>query len=128
RTKGVDLRQTEGVLARLDGASVSPVFIAVDRDLLGLLVYADPLGQEAPAVVRALRARGVREVAMLTGDRPAGARRGAGEPGIDRRWRAASRATWESIDFSRKSCQRRSSTSSRPFRTPATRWPWSATA
>jgi Cu2+-exporting ATPase len=84
RTKGVDLRQTEGVLARLDGASVSPVFIAVDRDMLGLLVYADPLGQEAPAVVRALRARGVREVAMLTGDRPAVARRVACKLGIDR--------------------------------------------
>jgi Cu2+-exporting ATPase len=82
--KGVDLRRTEDALARLDGASVSPVFIAADRELIGLLVYADPIGQEAPAVVRALRARGIREVAMLTGDRPAVARRVARSLGIDR--------------------------------------------
>ena len=84
RTEGVGLRQTESALERLDGASFSPVFIAVDRELVGLLVYADPLGQEAPRVVQALRARGVGEVAMLTGDRPAVARRVARSLGIDR--------------------------------------------
>jgi heavy metal translocating P-type ATPase len=82
RTEGVDIRQTESALARLDGASVSPVFIAVDRELVGLLVYADP--QEAPGVVQALRDRGIGEVAMLTGDRPAVARRVARNLGIDR--------------------------------------------
>jgi Cu2+-exporting ATPase len=84
RTHDIDLRQTESALARLDGASVSPVFIAVDRELVGLLVYADPLGREAPGVVQALRARGVGEVAMLTGDRPEVARRVARSLGIDR--------------------------------------------
>jgi heavy metal translocating P-type ATPase len=84
RMQGIDLRQTEDALARLDGASVSPVFIAIDGDLMGLLVYADPLGQEASAVIQALRARGVCEVAMVTGDRPAVARRVAHSLGIDR--------------------------------------------
>ena len=42
-------------LARIDDASASPIFVAVDGELAGILVCTDPLRPEAPGVVRALR-------------------------------------------------------------------------
>ncbi len=45
----------------------TPVLVAVDGEVLGVLGVADPVKPDAAAVVAALRARGLR-VAMITGD------------------------------------------------------------
>ncbi|MBV8718260.1 MAG: heavy metal translocating P-type ATPase [Chloroflexi bacterium] len=46
----------------------STVFIARDGCLIGALSYADMPRPEAPTVIDALRARGIREFVMVTGD------------------------------------------------------------
>jgi Cu+-exporting ATPase len=60
----------------------TPIFLADDGRLLGLLAVADPLKPEAVAVVAALRARGL-HIAMLTGDSQATASAIARSAGID---------------------------------------------
>jgi Cu2+-exporting ATPase len=83
-SRSVNLRAARRDLARIDDAAASPVFVAVDGELVGVLVCTDPLRPEAAAVVRSLRQRGVREIVMLTGDHPAVARRVADTLGITR--------------------------------------------
>jgi Cu2+-exporting ATPase len=46
----------------------SPLFVAVDARLAGMLVLQDQLRADAPAAVRALRARRMRNVILLSGD------------------------------------------------------------
>ncbi|TNU72912.1 heavy metal translocating P-type ATPase [Miniimonas arenae] len=58
-------------------------YVAVDGAFAGVLVLADEARPESAAVVRWLRANGVAEVAMLTGDADATARAIAGQVGID---------------------------------------------
>jgi Cu2+-exporting ATPase len=72
----------EDVLSRADGAT-TPVYLAVDGTLFGVLAFRVPLHPEVPAVVRALRDRGVRDVVMLTGDNPVAAERVATVCGIE---------------------------------------------
>ena len=60
----------------------TPVFVAVDGALAGLLLLADPIRQGAARSVADLRRMGVR-VVMLTGDRAATARAIAAQAGID---------------------------------------------
>src|SRR5439155_536329 len=65
-------------------AAASPVFVAEDGDLIGILACSDPVRPEAPAVIRALRNRGIRDIIMLTGDHPAVAKTAADRLGITR--------------------------------------------
>ena len=48
----------------------SPIFVAVDERLAGMLELQDQLRDDAPDAVRALRAREMRNVIMLSGDHP----------------------------------------------------------
>jgi heavy metal translocating P-type ATPase len=64
--------------------AASPLCVAIDGKVIGLLAYADPLRPEAPEVVRALKSRGIKEVAILTGDHPTVAQRVAEASGISR--------------------------------------------
>jgi Cu2+-exporting ATPase len=83
-SQGITMRRAQWDLRRIDDAAASPIFVAVDGDLLGILVCSDPLRPEAPEVVRALRERGVKEIVMLTGDHPAVAKTAAEALGITR--------------------------------------------
>lgn len=63
-------------LLRRDNIEVAPVqeagtvvYLAVDKVYAGYLVIADELKPDAPAVVAGLKAAGVRQVGMLSGDR-----------------------------------------------------------
>ncbi len=49
-------------------AGRSVLLLAIGKELAGILAIEDKMRAEAPAVVRALRADGVRRVIMLTGD------------------------------------------------------------
>ncbi len=80
----VSVRRASQELRRIDEEAASPVFVAIDRQLVGLLVLADPLRPEAGAVVQALREGGIAEVVMLTGDHPAVAKKVADILGITR--------------------------------------------
>lgn len=70
--------------ARLERRAATPLFVAIDGRLRGLLGYADPLRPEAPAVIRALRAQGIKEIVILTGDHPNVARQAAASLDISR--------------------------------------------
>ena len=83
-SKSIPLDRATPDLEQIDAESTSPVFVAIDWRLAGILAYTDPIRAESRAVVRGLRERGVRDVVMLTGDRPAVARRVASELGITR--------------------------------------------
>ena len=51
-------------------AGAAPTFVAVDGRLAGLFVLEDELRDDAPAAVRALRERRMRNVILLSGDHP----------------------------------------------------------
>jgi Cu2+-exporting ATPase len=84
RLKGISVDRSDNDVAELERQAASPLFVAADGELIGLLVFEDPLHAEAPGVVQALRDRGIREVVMLTGDRPQVAARVARHLGIER--------------------------------------------
>src|SRR5271157_5522867 len=65
----------------------TPLLLAVDETLVGLISLRDEIRSEAPDVLKKLRANGIRRVVMLTGDHPDIATVVAGELGIDE-WRA----------------------------------------
>ena len=65
----------------------TPLLLAVDGTLVGLISLRDEVRREAPEVVHKLRANGVRRIVMLTGDHPEIAAVVAAELGIDE-WRA----------------------------------------
>jgi Cu2+-exporting ATPase len=56
----------------------------VDGEIIGLIVYADPICPEAPEVIRELKALGIKDIVMLTGDHGGVARRVAETVGISR--------------------------------------------
>jgi heavy metal translocating P-type ATPase len=60
------------------------VHIGLDGRIVGALVMADPLRPEAASLAQSLRAAGVRQVAMVTGDDDAIAHAIAREAGLDR--------------------------------------------
>ena len=65
----------------------TPLLLAVDDTLVGLISLRDEVRTEAPDVLKQLRANGIRRIVMLTGDHPDIAKVVAGELGIDE-WRA----------------------------------------
>ncbi len=74
----------EGFAGRVaeEGPGAGVVYLARGGKLLGALCVSDPVRPDAARVVSQLRTRGVREVAMLTGDGPAAASRVARELGL----------------------------------------------
>ena len=77
------LLHREGVAHELCDVPGTVVHVAVDRSYKGYVVVGDTLRPEAPEAVRRLRAEGVREVHMLTGDGMEAAREAAGAAGVD---------------------------------------------
>jgi manganese/zinc-transporting P-type ATPase C len=65
----------------------TPLLLAVDGTLVGVISLRDEVRPEAADVLNQLRANGVRRIVMLTGDHPDIAEVVAGELGIDE-WRA----------------------------------------
>jgi cation-transporting P-type ATPase C len=65
----------------------TPLLLAVDGTLVGLISLRDEVRHEAPGVLKKLRTNGIRRIVMLTGDHPEIAKVVAGELGIDE-WRA----------------------------------------
>ncbi len=72
---------------RLRRQAETPLLLAVDGTLVGLISLRDEVRPEAAVVLKELRANGIRRIVMLTGDHPDIARVVAGELGIDE-WRA----------------------------------------
>ncbi|OBK36959.1 copper-translocating P-type ATPase [Mycobacterium sp. 1245111.1] len=65
----------------------TPLLLAVDGTLVGLISLRDEVRTEAPAVLNKLRDNGIRRIVMLTGDHPDTAEVVSRDLGIDE-WRA----------------------------------------
>ncbi|SDP33304.1 cation-transporting P-type ATPase C [Klenkia soli] len=74
-------------LADLRAQTETPLLLAVDGELVGLVSLRDEIRPETPEVLARLRATGVRRIVMLTGDHATAAAAVAAELGIDE-WRA----------------------------------------
>ena len=79
---GVDADPLRAEAGRLAGEAQTPVYVAVDGALAGLIAVADPVRPTSAAAVARLRRLGL-EVIMLTGDNERTARAVAGAAGID---------------------------------------------
>jgi heavy metal translocating P-type ATPase len=84
RGRGVDVATAETFGDGEDDAGLAKVVVAIDGRLAGTIVMADHLREDARELAGELRAAGVREVAMATGDRRAVAERIAAQTGLDR--------------------------------------------
>ncbi|MGM5069785.1 heavy metal translocating P-type ATPase [Rhodococcus qingshengii] len=74
-------------VGRLQEEAETPLLLAVDGKLVGLISLRDEVRPEALDVLERLRRDGVKRIVMLTGDHPATAAAVAAELGIDE-WRA----------------------------------------
>ncbi|MEO8816563.1 MAG: manganese-exporting P-type ATPase CtpC [Mycobacterium sp.] len=74
-------------VAKLRGQAETPLLLAVDGTLVGLISLRDEVRPEALGVLNKLRAKGIRRIVMLTGDHPETAAAVAAELSIDE-WRA----------------------------------------
>lgn len=81
REQGIDLSAAQPAVAAATAAGQTPIFLAREGQLLGLLTVADTIRPEAPATVAKLKAAGL-SVVMLTGDHEKTAQAIAQEVGI----------------------------------------------
>jgi cation-transporting P-type ATPase C len=70
-------------VVKLQQAAETPLLLAVDGRLIGLVSLRDTVRPESREVLQALRADGVRRIVLLTGDHPETAAAVAAELGID---------------------------------------------
>jgi len=84
RERGYEKRGEEGLGDGGGDAGLAKVLVGVDGRLAGIVVMADRLRDDARDLAGRLRDAGVRQVAMVTGDRQAVADRIAAETGLDR--------------------------------------------
>jgi len=80
---GVDTSPVDGQARAFAARARSPIYAAVDGDLLAVLAVADPVKESSAEAVRALQARGL-QVALITGDSRVTAEALAQRVGIDR--------------------------------------------
>ncbi|WP_245353150.1 heavy metal translocating P-type ATPase [Pseudonocardia parietis] len=84
RAQGVKVsRRAADWVRKLQRASETPLLLAVDGELVGLVSLRDTIRPEVGDVLVKLRADGVRRIVMLTGDHPRTAQAVAGQLGID---------------------------------------------
>jgi len=79
---GIDAAPLHADAERLAAQGQTPVFVAVDSRLAGILAIADPLKPDSAAAIARLRELGLR-VVLLTGDHAATARAIAAQVGIE---------------------------------------------
>ncbi|MGB7213152.1 MAG: heavy metal translocating P-type ATPase [Gemmatimonadales bacterium] len=83
RASHVELGVAEASAERIAGTGATPVYVAVDGAVLGVIGISDPIRSSSAAAVAELR-RGGADVVLLTGDHPKAAARVAAAVGIAR--------------------------------------------
>ena len=79
---GIDVAPFVATAQRLGDEGKSPLYVAVDGELAGIIAVADPIKTTTPAAIKALHQLGLK-VAMVTGDNARTARAIAKQLGID---------------------------------------------
>ncbi|MEW6381150.1 MAG: heavy metal translocating P-type ATPase [bacterium] len=80
--KEIRIGKADRDILKMNGRAATPLFVALDGRLIGLLIYTDPIRPEASSVIQALGRRGIKDIVMLTGDHPAIAQKVAHTLGI----------------------------------------------
>jgi Cu+-exporting ATPase len=80
--QGIDCTPLQSRLEDLAEQGQTPLFVARDRQLTGLIAISDPVKADSAAAVRRMHDAGLK-VVMITGDHPATAAAVAAEVGID---------------------------------------------
>lgn len=83
RQRGIDLAGMDAQAEALSGEGKTPMFVAADTQLLGIVAVADVVKPHSKVAVAALHDLGI-EVSMITGDTRQTAEAIAGQVGIDR--------------------------------------------
>ena len=83
QVRGGDTEKITALIATLAEAGKTPMLVAGDGELAGILAVADPVRGDSKAAIDQLHARGI-QVAMLTGDNRRTAQAVANTMGIDR--------------------------------------------
>jgi Cu+-exporting ATPase len=83
RELGLDVGPADDAIASHLMGGASPLYVAIDGRIVGVIAVSDSLRPSAPEAVRKLEAMGV-DVLLLTGDRQASAQQIASEAGIGR--------------------------------------------
>lgn len=81
--EGVVITDDQAAVIRDQGNGMSPLYLAVDGALVGVIYIEDPIKPSAAKAVKELRALGFKRLVMLTGDRDHTAERIAKEAGLD---------------------------------------------
>jgi Cu+-exporting ATPase len=82
REQGIEIPSERGAAEQEQSSAMTPVWVAVDGRLAGIVFLSDRVKPDAAETIRALRAEGMRLV-MATGDRRAVAMKVASELGIE---------------------------------------------
>lgn len=80
---GRSLEGFEEDLEEIWAAEQSPLLLATDQDLIGMIAVKDELREEIPALLKALRAVGLERFVLLSGDEPRATRKVAERLGLD---------------------------------------------
>ncbi len=80
--QGVDCSTMQAEAERLAAAATTPVYLAINGQLAGLVAIADPVRQDSRAAIARLHQMGMK-VVLLTGDRATTAHAVAAQVGID---------------------------------------------
>ncbi len=80
---GLTSPSVDAAVADVAAQGATPVLIARDRVVCGLIGIADELREGAPEALDVLRAQGIRHIAMLTGDQRATAEAFGAAAGVD---------------------------------------------
>ena len=81
---GLSVDRLNGVVTHHKEKGSSLAYVAVNGALAGLMAYRDPVRQESRDVITQLRARGIREILLVTGDESRAAQTVAQSLGIQR--------------------------------------------
>ena len=79
---GVVLNELEARAADLAAQAQTPMYLAVDQRIAGIVAVADPVKRDSKEAIARLHAAGIK-VAMITGDNAATARAVAAQVGVD---------------------------------------------
>lgn len=82
RAEGVDIQWAEADILALSEQAKTPVLLAEEGRLQGILAIADPIKADSATAIRRLKDQGA-QVVMLTGDNPVTAQAVARQTGID---------------------------------------------
>lgn len=81
--EGIDLSGIERIKDECEELSESPLYIAINGSLAGVITYADKIRPESRSVISRLKEMGINDIIMLTGDRENVAAQVARDLGVD---------------------------------------------